>query len=89
MTAGSQDTVKRFVSYRVVKGYPLIVYAGEAEHEVLAPYWRNRRWYYAIDSAATILILIVVTFAFRSRKKLNTAQEAMQESDARTRRKSH
>ncbi len=89
LTAGTQDTVKRFVSYRVVKGYPLIVYAGEAEREVLAPYWRNRGWYYAIDSAATVLILIVVTVAFRYRKKLDTAQEAMQASEAQARRKSH
>jgi diguanylate cyclase (GGDEF)-like protein len=89
LTAGNMDAVKRFVSYRVVKEYPLIVYAGEAEHEVLASYWRNRSWYYSIASVATVLIVIVVIFAIRYRKNLNTAREAMQESEARARRKSH
>jgi len=89
LTAGNMDAVKRFVSYRVVKGYPLIVYAGESENEVLASYWRNRSWYYSIASVATVLIVIVVIGAIRYRKKLNTAQEAMQESEARARRKSH
>jgi diguanylate cyclase (GGDEF)-like protein len=88
LTVGKQDTVKRLVSYRAVKGYPLIVYAGEAEHEVLAPYWRNQIWYYGIASVTTVLIVIVVVFAIRNRGKLDAAQEAMKASEARARRKS-
>ena len=89
LTAGNQDSVKRLVSYRAVKGYPLIVYAGEAEHEVLAPYWRNRNWYYGIASVTTVLIVVVFIFAIRYRRKLNAAQETTKASEARALRKSH
>jgi diguanylate cyclase (GGDEF)-like protein len=88
LTAGNQDNVKRFVSYRAVKGYPLIVYAGEAEHEILADYWRDRRSYLTIAFAATLLIAIVVAFAIRYRRRLIAAQAALQESEARARGKS-
>jgi len=65
LTAGNQDGIKRFVSYRVVKGLPLVVYVGQAEHEVLANYEHDRRSYFTVAAGATALILIVVIFAVR------------------------
>ena len=88
LTGGSQDGIKRFVSYRVVKGFPLVVYVGLSEHEVLAIDWYNRRSYFSVAAGATILIVIVVGFAVRSRSKLNVAQNALQASEAHARNKS-
>jgi hypothetical protein len=76
LIGGSQDGIKRFVSYRVVKGFPLVVYVGQAEHEVLANYWQNRRSYFAVAAGATLWIVIVVGFVVRSRSKLDVAQRA-------------
>jgi diguanylate cyclase (GGDEF)-like protein len=74
LTGGNQDGIKRFVSYRVVKGFPMIVYVGQAEHEVMANYRGNRSSYFAVAASATILIVIVVGFAVRYRRKLNAAE---------------
>jgi diguanylate cyclase (GGDEF)-like protein len=88
LTAGNQDGIKRFVSYRVVKGLPLVVYVGQAEHEVLANYWNDRSSYFAVAVGATILIVIAVIFAVRYRRRLNAAQNALQASEARARNQS-
>jgi diguanylate cyclase (GGDEF)-like protein len=88
LTGGNQDGIKRFVSYRVVKGFPLVVYVGLAEHEVLANDWQNRRTYFATAAGATVLILIVVGFAVRYRGKLNAAQSALLASEAHAQNKS-
>lgn len=88
LTAGNQDGVKRFVSYRVVKGFPLVVYVGQAEHEVLADYWNDRSAYLAVAAGATLLIVIVVCFAVRSRAKLDAARDSLQASEAHARTKS-
>ena len=74
LTRGNQDGIERLVSYRVVKGFPLVVYVGLAEHEVLANYRYNRRVYFAVAASATVLIVIVVGFAVRYRGKLNAAE---------------
>jgi len=78
LTNGSQDGIKRFVSYRVVKGFRLVVYVGEAEDEVLASYWRNRHLYFAAGTGLTALIVIAVAFAARYRTKLDAAQRELE-----------
>ena len=88
LTAGNQDGIKRFVSYRIVKGFPLVVYVGQAEHEILADYWNDRSAYLAVAAGATLLIVIVVCFAVRSRAKLDAARNSLQASEAHARTKS-
>jgi diguanylate cyclase (GGDEF)-like protein len=88
LTAGNQDGIRRFVSYRVVQGLPLVVYVGQAEHEVLANYEHDRSSYFTVAAGATALILIVVIFAVRYRRRLDAAQAALQASEARARNKS-
>jgi diguanylate cyclase (GGDEF)-like protein len=78
LTHGSQDGIKRFVSYRVVKGFPLVVYVGKAEDEVLASYWRNRRLYFGAGTGLTALIVIGAAFAARYRRKLDAAQRELE-----------
>ena len=88
LTAGTQDGIKRFVSYRVVKDFPLVVYVGQAEQEVLAIYRDNQRSHFAVAAGATLLIVIVVCFAVRSRAKLDAARDSLQASEAHARTKS-
>jgi diguanylate cyclase (GGDEF)-like protein len=88
LTAGSQDGIRRFVSYRIVKGFPLVVYVGQAEQEVLANYGIDRNAYFAVAVLATISIVIVVCFAVRSRGKLDAASDSLQASEAHARTKS-
>jgi diguanylate cyclase (GGDEF)-like protein len=88
LTAGIQDGIKRFVSYRVVKGFPLVVYVGQAEQEVLAIYRNNQKSHFAVAAGATVLIVIMVFFAVRYRGRLNAAQAALRASEASARNKS-
>ena len=88
LTQGNQDGIKRLISYRVVKGYPLVVYVGQAQQEVLANYSRYRTSYFTFADAATALILIVVGLAVRYRGTLNAAQSALKASEANARGKS-
>jgi PAS domain-containing protein len=88
LTDGNLDGIKRFVSYRVVKGFPLVVYVGQADHEVLATYRYNRTRYFAAAAGATIVIMIIMGFAVRSRGTLDAARNALQASEAQARSKS-
>ncbi|HEY6257543.1 MAG TPA: diguanylate cyclase [Xanthobacteraceae bacterium] len=88
LTEGNQDGIRRYISYRVVKGYPLVVYVGQAQQEVLANYWHYRRSYFGMADLATILIVFVMGVAVRYRGKLNATQDALQASEARARAKS-
>ncbi len=88
LSAGNNDGIKRFGSYRVVKGYPLVVYVGQAEREVLANYWRNRIWYFTAAAGFTVVIVIVTIFAIRYRTKLDAGRIALRASEAQARRKS-
>lgn len=78
LSAGHNDGNKRFVSYRIVKGFPLAVYVGEAENDVLANYWRNRRLYFIAGAGLSVLIAIGVGLAVRYRKKLNAVQRELE-----------
>src|SRR5947209_4160975 len=88
LTSGSLDGVTRFVSYQVVKGFPLVVYVGQSEQEVLAIYQSNQKSHYALAGGATLLIIIMMFFAVRYRGRLNAAQSALQASEASARNKS-
>jgi diguanylate cyclase (GGDEF)-like protein len=78
LSAGNNDGNKRFVSYRVVRGLGLAVYVGEAENDVLANYWDNRRLYVAAGAGLTLLIIVGLAFAVRYRKKLHGVQRELE-----------
>jgi len=50
------DDVQRYVSYRKIGAYPLVVVAGEAQEEVLADYRRRRHLYLAAAISASLVI---------------------------------
>jgi diguanylate cyclase (GGDEF)-like protein len=78
VTNGDRDGIKRIVSYRVVKGFPLVIYAGEGENEVLTDYRRDRRLYFAAGAGLTVLIAIGAAFAARYRGRLDAVQRELE-----------
>ncbi len=78
LTNGNRDGIKRIASYRVVKGFPLVIYVGESENEVLANYRGARRLYFAVGAGLTALIAIGAAFAARYRGKLDAVQRELE-----------
>ena len=61
------DHIRRLVTYRAVRNYPLIITIGLSEGEVFAGVDANRRTYYLSAIAATLLILAAMGFGVRGR----------------------
>ena len=78
LTSGKQDGTKRIVSYRVVKGFPLVLYVGEGEDDVLAKYWSDRRLYFAVGAGLTALIVLGAAFTARYRGKLDATRRELE-----------
>ncbi|MEA2877348.1 MAG: hypothetical protein QOF14_2544 [Hyphomicrobiales bacterium] len=85
---GVMDGVRRLVSYRVVEGFPLVLWVGRAEREVFAVYRRNSVSYRVIASGLTLLILIVMSINIRHRERLLRTREELRSSEALAREKS-
>lgn len=88
LTHGRQDGVARLVSYRAVRGMPLVLYVGRAEQEVMADYPATRRNYMLLAAALTLLILMSVGLSLLNRRRLEGARDALEVSEARATEKS-
>lgn len=86
---GVIDGVTRLTSYRVVEGFPLVLWVGLGERDVFGVYWRNRVSYRAIASGMMLFILIVVSINIRHRERLVRTREELRTSEALAREKSH
>jgi len=82
------DGVTRLISYRVVEGFPLVLWVGLGERDVFAAYWRNRYSYRAIASGLTLLVLFVMSINIRHRERLVGTREALRVSESLAREKS-
>jgi len=60
LSQGAVDGVPRYVSYRTLSGYPLMVAIGAAQDEVLADFMRNRSRDYGL---ALLLSVVIAGFA--------------------------
>jgi len=60
LSQGAVDGVPRYVSYRTLPGYPLMVAIGTAQDEVLADFMRNRSRDYGL---ALLLSVVIAGFA--------------------------
>ena len=58
LTSGQTDGIRRYLSYRTVRGYPLAVAVGTAEEHVLAEFRARERNYLAGASLGTVLIML-------------------------------
>ncbi len=75
------DDTPRVVSYRSVRGYPLVVTVSADERQPTSSWARNRPFYLASAAGLTIIILIAMALALRHKSALWASEE-------RTRRKS-
>jgi len=65
--SGVTDRIHRLVTYRTVKGFPLIVTIGLSAPELFSGVYAKQRWYNLIAIALTLVILVVNGFSVRGR----------------------
>lgn len=76
LSRGGVDGLQRFISYRTLPGYPLVVAVGTAQHEVLADFMRNRNRDYALTlliSAVIVVFAAMLMFTLARQKRATTA----------------
>ncbi|MBI4276015.1 MAG: diguanylate cyclase [Rhizobiales bacterium] len=88
LTDARTDGVERVGSYRVVRGFPLIVWVGVSQHEVFAAYRDKLRTYIAAATVLTIFVLFVVAISIVQRMRLEKARAAQRASEMHVREKS-
>jgi len=76
------DGVRRLVSFYKVKGLPLVATVAVSENELMAPYFRTRNVDGLVACGITVLIFLGVILNARHRSKLQTAQAALEVSEA-------
>lgn len=85
----SKETgTKRVVSFRTVRGLPLVVTVSAELQQPGSSYVRNSYFYFASASLLTVLILIGIWLGVRHGRRLEEAREALASSEARSREKS-
>ena len=70
------DGIDRLVVYRAVRGYPLVVSVGLAEHEVFAAFAENRRAYLIVAAALTLWLLGMTLLIRRYQRGIAAARDA-------------
>ncbi len=73
--SGHLDGVERYLSYRQLKDYPLVVVVGSAKDDVLAAFAERRQNYLAFATLATLFVLMSGSLLLlaRRRQKIETA----------------
>jgi diguanylate cyclase (GGDEF)-like protein len=70
------DGVRRLISYRTVKGFPLIIMVGMAESEIVAGADYKQRSYYMVAGLITLLILFGMGSSVSDRVQLERTRDA-------------
>jgi diguanylate cyclase (GGDEF)-like protein/PAS domain S-box-containing protein len=79
------DSVKRLISYRAVREFPLIVTVGFSENEIYGPTRRNAMIYFGFGIGLTIFILIAIGSGTARALKLSAATSALETTNSRFR----
>jgi diguanylate cyclase (GGDEF)-like protein/PAS domain S-box-containing protein len=85
ITPGALDGVPRFVSYRSMREYPLVVAVGHAEDEALAAFNRRANVYYQSAAAGTGLLVAFACMLLAAQFRNRRAKHAARSSEARFR----
>ncbi len=85
LSPGGFDDTQRFVSYRTLPGYPLVVAVGVAEHEVLGEFRRSRDRDYVMVLLISLIIAAFAAMLVVMLARQKRAQEALANSEARFR----
>jgi diguanylate cyclase (GGDEF)-like protein len=83
------DKIPRLVTYRSIKGYPLIVTIGLSTAEVFSAVYAKQEWYDFIAIALTLVILAVNGFSVRGRFLREKMAEALKVQNLRLRDLAH
>jgi diguanylate cyclase (GGDEF)-like protein len=86
--AGGFDGVRRLVSFRKVRGLPLIAAVAVSENELMAAYFKTREVNGLIGGGITALIMLGIGLNARHRARFQTARAALRDSEARALEKS-
>ncbi len=57
LTDGAIDGIRRFISYRTLKDYPMVVAVGTSEAEAMAPLYQQQTRHYVTGALATATVL--------------------------------
>ena len=82
---GISDGVQRFMSYRVVRGFPLVVAVGISVEEALANFAKRARVYFAGATLGTVLILVIAGIMMAAVRRRQKDLDALTLSEARYR----
>lgn len=82
LSLGGVDGLQRFISYRTLPGYPLVVAVGTAQHEVLADFMRNRNRDYALTLLVSAVILLFAAMLMITLARQKRASTALKISEA-------
>ena len=82
---GGLDGVKRYVSYRRVSGFPLVVAVGTARDDVLAPFAERRRNYLLGASLATLFVVMFGALLLLARRRQQSTLAEKLAAEARYR----
>lgn len=77
---GKLDGVTRFVSFRTLTQYPLIVVVGTSEAETLASFHERKRSYYISAGFASTMIVIFAVFMLAVWSRRKQALEVLEQS---------
>ena len=85
ISLGGIDGVQRFVSYRTLVDYPLVVAVGASRAEVLADVTRNRNRDYFVAALITMVIFVFTTALVVALQRQERAAISLATSEARFR----
>ena len=85
LARGISDGVQRFMSYRTVRGYPLVVAVGASVEEALANSGKRARLYFAGTSLGTFLMLVFAGLMMVAVRRRQADLDALTRSEARYR----
>jgi len=80
LSRGKADGVARFVSFRTLAQYPLIVMVGTSKAETLAPFHERERRYYLTAGFASTMIIIIAAFIMAALSRRKRALEVLEQS---------
>lgn len=84
-TAGEREGIARYVSYRTLKDYPLMVKVGTSRDEVMVPLIEGRNTYYTAAAVASIIAALFAALLLASLTRQKRGLEALARSEARFR----
>lgn len=70
----SMDQVPRLFAFRRVAGFPLLVVAGIAREDVLAPWWSKLEWIAAVFAVMAVSVIVLVAMFSRELRRRIAAE---------------